>query len=175
MAQRLQSQREKVTYKGQQMKHNLNLVNATQSCFEQCIEEFEKALMFRLPSDYREFLLRNNGGEPEGCLKFPIRAGRLFVLQKIEMFYSLENVKTLRSSSGGQGLPDFVIPIAASSDDQTLHLLLNNLHFGTIISTPNRASKSSFFADSVVVADSFSYFCKSMMQLDAESAKGRLK
>lgn len=48
----------------------MNLLSVGAKLNEENIKEFEKALNIRLPQDYIEFLIKNNGGTPEGNLVF---------------------------------------------------------------------------------------------------------
>jgi cell wall assembly regulator SMI1 len=100
-------------------KHGVKLTINKPSTDEARVSAFESALGCRLPDDYREFLLRHNGGQPHpASFQFALRKGP-GTSSSVEWFLSLHdgkfsNLEQKRKIYDGR-VPRNTVPIATDA------------------------------------------------------------
>jgi len=91
-------------------KHNVTITNDMPPTTELHVQAFEARLGYRLPADYREFLLLCNGGHPEPASFIFKDSQRSAVIQFLELTTVEDWAKALTD-----GLPAGTLPIASAT------------------------------------------------------------
>lgn len=122
----------------------------------------------RLPSDYRAFLLRYNGGRPipDTC---PV-IGHEEKLMPLQVFYGIGreievdclkwNYEVLKDR-----IPDFYLPIAGSDCDDQYCLVLSGDHFGSVVFWDYVGERGKDNLENIYeIADSFTEFLEIIIE-----------
>ncbi len=103
---------------------------------EKQVERVERELDVKLPEDYRNFLLRHNGGRPRPDF-FAIMGHKTLLSGRVEQLFGVgrpakeSNVDWHYKNLIGQ-LPNYHFPIAAANDGDMVTLSLGKLDAGRI-------------------------------------------
>ncbi len=133
---------------------------------EKQVERVERELDVKLPEDYRNFLLRHNGGRPRPDF-FAIMGHKTLLSGRVEQLFGVgrpakeSNVDWHYKNLIGQ-LPNYHFPIAAANDGDMVTLSLGKLDAdgSTIGSAPNIMSRGD--NEAYFVAGSFDKFLASL-------------
>jgi hypothetical protein len=106
---------------------------------ERSLVAFERKLSVKLPEDYREFLLRTNGGYPADDLQFQFIEGDRESDSVLGEFYTLAQDSELGTLQEGletfvnaDRMPPWCLPIADDAFGNQICLSLNQDDFGAI-------------------------------------------
>ena len=113
----------------------MEIINANQfgSLSQNRLEEFEKRVQSPLPQDYRDFLLKYNGGQPAPSFFWivPEKDG-----SEMERFYGIHDQTwySLETYAGEQryGLPPSMLPIADDGTSNFICLDISIQQYGEI-------------------------------------------
>jgi cell wall assembly regulator SMI1 len=123
------------------------------------IAKFEREIGFKLPADYRKFLLVHNGGKP--CPdNFKQVVGDKIIVNWVQRFYSLEASGGLRMEwwEARREFPPGWIPIGSDCGGEALCICLNKKGYGVIAVTDGYAEYLGRPPEMRQLADSFTTF-----------------
>ncbi|MBO4697911.1 MAG: SMI1/KNR4 family protein [Lachnospiraceae bacterium] len=137
------------------------------------LAQFESEVGWAFPSDYKEFMLNNNGGAPEDCLVFSfedIVSGKENNSDLREFFtvfdencsnYTsyLDIVRIYKSMTGEEIIPPFFLPIGDDSGGNPICLNLAEEEYGAVFFCDHELeNQDTGFLASSKIADSFTEF-----------------
>jgi len=127
------------------------------------LDRLERDLDVKLLSPYRRFLLRTNGGKPHPDF-FPIPEHKRLTYARIDMIFGIgrmerkSNVDWQYKMLIGQ-LPPYVLPIAATTDEDIIFIALGALDEGRIYFWErDDARLSAGYDNAYVIAPDFDKF-----------------
>jgi cell wall assembly regulator SMI1 len=104
------------------------------------IKKFEKDFGFKLPTEYRDFLLTHNGGAPTDILTYEFKMGSRQSSSTIQVFYGLggtewgdlaEAIDTFHVHR--RRMPDYLFPFACDGLGNQLCINLDGPRYGEIL------------------------------------------
>lgn len=145
------------------------------------LERFEKMLGFSFPSDYKYFMIENNGGTPEEDLAFSFidvttnnannsDLRELFVLYEDENNDNFDDILHIYNSMVSEKLiPPFFLPIGADSGGNPICMNLSEDEYGSILFCDHELeNKDTGFLASSKIANSFTEFLRGLYILSFE-------
>lgn len=148
------------------------------SIAERDVSAFESSIGFHLPSDYRQWLLKNNGAilTPEAHFSLPCTQSEIPAIAKVDVFYGLSNGHpydlrhNLVAYEFSDRVPPWFLAIGENVGRQRICLRLDRDGYGRIYiwapevdyeESPTRTMAHLYF-----VGESFSDFIKGLRQLE---------
>jgi hypothetical protein len=133
------------------------------------IASFEKLVGVRLPQEYRDFLVKFNGGEPENAV-FRFGNGRAsYGDSAVRYFFSITNNSTFSLAhkyeiyADAGRIPKGMLPIAADAGGNLVLLALAGSQCGKVFfwdhEVEGLVDNPSSIDNLVLVGDSFDQFC----------------
>ncbi|MDQ3234081.1 MAG: SMI1/KNR4 family protein [Pseudobdellovibrionaceae bacterium] len=110
------------------------------TCSQSDIKNLENLIGFRLPEDYKNFLLELNGGFSENMLLFPLvnKKGKP-IRGSIEMFYGIDDESDVGLKyqfdlyhRQQKRMPTGLIPIGQDAGSNKICLLLSDIGYGKV-------------------------------------------
>ncbi len=145
------------------------------------LEHFEKKLGFSLPSDYKDFMLEDNGGTPEEDLAFSFidvttnstnnsDLREFFVLYEDEDNDNFDDILRIYNSMVSEKLiPPFFLPIGDDSGGNPICMNLSEDEYGSILFCDHELeNKDTGFLASSKIANSFTEFLRGLYILSID-------
>ncbi|MDR2492647.1 MAG: SMI1/KNR4 family protein [Coriobacteriales bacterium] len=122
----------------------MNITDSGEKLSEKDIAEFEEQFGIKLPSDYKAFMLENNGGTPEGEWAFDffeaVREEESdSVIRGFDILYINETMEDDDLKVGYTALlesgqiPDTLMPIAEDPYGNIVLLVVRGEHYGSVL------------------------------------------
>lgn len=142
------------------------------------LKRFEKMLGKSLPSDYKNFMMKNNGGTPEEDLSFSFidvatnstnnsDIRELFVFYDDEHNDNFDDIVRIYNSMVNENLiPSFFLPIGDDSGGNPICMNLSENEYGSIWFCDHELeNKDTGFLVFSKIADSFTEFLSALYKL----------
>ena len=142
------------------------------------LERFEKILGKSLPSDYRDFMMKDNGGTPEEDLAFSFidvttnstnnsDIRELFVFYEDEDNDNFDDIGRIYNSMVNENLiPPYFLPIGDDSGGNPICMNLSENEYGSVWFCDHELeNKDTGFLASSKIADSFTGFLSALYKL----------
>jgi hypothetical protein len=138
---------------------------------EPAIASFEAMIGFRLPSEYRDFLLQFNGGQPENLVfRWGLSGGytdssvHYFFSITDQSIFSLQHQYSIYASAGR--IPEAMLPIATDAGGNLFLLTLGGSHSGRVFfwdhDNEGLVDNSASVETLIPLANSFQEFCEKL-------------
>jgi len=121
----------------------MEILNAGVQLSEEMVHDFEKQLGIVLPQDYREFMMKNNGGEPDGnwafdFFEYGISEKTSSILRYFEKIYLEETMENDDIKAGyfalieSMQIPKNYLPIADDPFGNIVFLCVETCNYGKV-------------------------------------------
>ncbi|MDR2492214.1 MAG: SMI1/KNR4 family protein [Coriobacteriales bacterium] len=158
----------------------MNITDSGDKLLEKDIAEFEEQFGIKLPSDYKAFMLENNGGTPEGEWAFDFfedsREGESdSVIRSFNKLYAnktmeLDDLKACYSMLlESDEIPDTLMPIAEDPYGNIILLVVRGEHYGSVLFGNHELEEpETGHIVTSFIAGSFSEFIDSCYEFDLD-------
>ena len=145
----------------------MNLIEVGNNLCDEDIEKIENILNLKLPQDYKNFLLKTNGGIPEDEVEFSFIETNLLTNETynqgsdIHYFYNNDELLSAYNNLTSEKLIQNVyVPIACDSfGNEILMCLENNCNFGSVFFADHESTNpNDSFWSLFKISNSFTEF-----------------
>ena len=156
----------------------MEIINAGVKLSEELICDFEKQLGIELPHDYREFMKKNNGGEPDGnwsfdFFEFGSSEQTSSVVRYFERIYLEETMEDDDLKAGYAALlesgqiPINYLPIADDPFGNIIFLCIDTKNYGKVyFGNSELEDPDTGFLVTSLISDTFSEFLDKLRPLN---------
>jgi hypothetical protein len=160
----------------------MQIIDAGTKLTERTILEFEEQFSIKLPQDYRAFMLKNNGGTPEGNWGFHFIETGIgdtdSVIHFFEVIYEEETDEVDDLKAGytalleSEQIPNTLMPIADDPFGNIIFLGVAGDDYGRVyFGNQELENPETGYLVTSVIADSFSQFIDSCYEVVEDNAQ----